>query len=169
MPTLLVMRHAKSAWDTGRPDHQRPLNGRGYRNAHEMAAHLAPHHPIDRVLCSTSQRTRETLARLQDGGLQATEITFHDDIYEAAVSDILPLLRFLSDDADTVLLIGHWPGVEDLVLHLARRDDNQAWEPLLSKFVTAAVATIELDGPWSGLAPGRGRLVDFVTPRRRWA
>lgn len=160
MNTLLVLRHAKSAWDTGDVDHERPLNGRGRRQGFAAGEYLAAHHPrVDRVLCSTSRRTRQTLQRAIDGGLVAGEITFHEEIYEAGVVDILSLLRELPDDVRTALVVGHWPGVELLVSRLARSG-------AVERFVTSAVATLEFDVAWADLAAGVARLTDYVAPGR---
>ncbi len=168
MPILHVMRHAKSDWDTGDVDHARPLNSRGRRQALEAADHFVANRiEVDRVLCSTSVRTRQTLQRLLDGGLTAREISFHDEIYGATVADVMPLLRGLPDDASTALLIGHWPGVEDLVAALAVVDQHPGWSRLLEKFVTSAIAVIEFDGSWADLAPQQATLTDFVAPERR--
>lgn len=165
MPTLFVMRHAKSAWDTGAADHERPLNDRGRRQALAAASFLADDE-VDRVLCSTSKRTRQTLQRLIDGGFSAGEITFHEEIYASGLGDIMPLFQLLPDDVETTLLIGHWPGVEDLVSSLAVLDCHTGWDRVLSKFVTSAIATLQFDGSWSALAPQTATLVDFVTPGR---
>lgn len=165
MPTLFVMRHAKSAWDTGAADHERPLNDRGRRQALAAASFLADHE-VDRVLCSTSTRTRQTLQRLIDGGFSAGGITFHPEIYGSRVGDIMPLLQGLPDDVGTTLLIGHWPGVEDLVSALAAMDFHPGWDRVLTKFVTSAIATLKFEGSWSALAPQTAALVDFVTPGR---
>lgn len=167
MATLYVMRHAKSSWDTGDPDHERPLNDRGRRQSLDAAEYLLSRGtPIERVLCSTSTRTRQTWHRLVDGGVTADEVTFHEEIYESTPADVLPLLRALPDDVATALLVGHFPCVTELVVELAVDDDHPAWEPLLAKFVTSGIATLEFDVPWSGLGPQTASLVDFVAPGR---
>lgn len=165
MHTLFVMRHAKSDWDTGDVDHERPLNGRGRRQALAAADFFADHR-IDRVLCSTSRRTRQTLRRLEDGGFTAGQVTYHQEIYEAGVSNIMPLLRGLQEDVESALLIGHWPGVEDLVSSLGVVDEHPGWDRLMEKFVTSAIAVLAFEGPWSGLAPQSATLRHFVTPGR---
>lgn len=166
MYTLLVMRHAKSDWTTGDADHGRPLNGRGRRQGLAAAEHLVEYSPIDRVLCSTSRRTRQTWQRVADGGVAAGEVTFHEEIYESTPADVAPLLQALPDGARTVLLVGHFPCVTQLVLELALHDDHPTWTPVLSKFVTSGIATLELRKPWAELARHSGRLVDFVAPGR---
>lgn len=168
MPKLLVMRHAKSAWDTGDVDHARPLNSRGRRQALEAADYfLTDGIEVDHVLCSTSVRTRQTLERLLEGGITAHDVTFHDEIYGATAADVMPLLRGLPDEASTVLFLGHWPGVEDLVVDLAVTDQHPGWGRLLEKFVTSAIAVIEFDGSWAELSSQQATLSDFVVPQRR--
>lgn len=159
MPTLLVMRHAKSSWSTGLADHERPLNGRGRRQALAAGEWLAEHHPvIDRVLCSSSSRTRETLERVRDGGVEIGTITFHRELYESTPTEALGLLRGL-DGEQTVLLLGHYPGAPMLVEVL------DPASPELD-FVTSAIAALNIDGPWSAVGRGRGRLTSFVAPGR---
>ena len=164
MPTLLVMRHAKSAWDTGETDHERPLNARGRRQSLEMGEWIQEEYPhLDLVLCSTSKRTRQTLARVQEGSVEAADVQFRREIYEAGVFDVLPLLLNVADGVETVLLLGHFPGVADLVDHLVGDDGREA----SGEFVTSGVAVLTFEEAWSELRPGSATLTAFEIPTRR--
>ncbi|HYF09237.1 MAG TPA: histidine phosphatase family protein, partial [Acetobacteraceae bacterium] len=117
MRQLLLMRHAKSAWDDpALADHARPLNARGRRAAAAMAAAmhdlgLAP----DVILVSSARRTLQTLeamAPLPDSPI----VTPMDDIYLAPWERLLSLLRSVPETARSVLLVGHNPGLHELAL-----------------------------------------------------
>lgn len=152
MPTLIVLRHAKAATSLGMPDVDRPLAGRGRKDAREAgdrlrAAGLRP----DRVICSTALRTRQTLEGL---GIDAP-VDFEARVYGNDAGAILGLLR--EQDAGTLLLIGHNPSMYRLVYDLTGAIDDH--------FPTSATAVIEFDGEWADLWPGTGRLASLWVPR----
>jgi phosphohistidine phosphatase len=174
---LVLLRHAKSAWPD-LPDHERPLAGRGRRDAPVMGRWLrAAGHVPDRVLCSTARRTRETWQLAQPGLGASPPVTFEDRVYEASAVQLLDLARHAPPAAKTLLIIGHAPGIPELALMLAASatpaDDGTASgavpqaaaDRMRAKFPTAAVAVLELTGPWARLGPGAARLAGFVTPR----
>jgi len=76
---------------------------------------------------------------------------------------LLDRVRRIDDDVGSAMVIGHNPGVGQLALELAGGGE---WiEEIRAKFPTAALATLDWDGTWDELAPGRAELVDFVTPK----
>ena len=164
MKRLLLLRHAKSSWDDpSLADRDRPLASRGHQAAERMAEHLrsgAP--PVDLVLCSSALRTTETLQHVARAFGNA-ETAVEDGLYGASDEELLDRLRQVSDDVEGVALIGHNPGVQDLAVELAGSGDDL--ERMGTKFPTGALAVLEFDGPWAGLAEGGGRLVAFVTPK----
>ena len=163
MLTLIIMRHAKSSWKTGHFDHDRPLNGRGRRQGFAGGRWLLEHYPvIDAVLCSTSKRTRQTLERMVDAGIDPKPVSLHEEIYDAAPADMLPLLRRITDEDRTALLIGHYPGV-DLLIDTLVGDDA-----LAERFVTSGIAVLEINGLWKdlGTADADAWLATFVAPGR---
>lgn len=120
---------------------------------------------FDHVLCSTATRTRLTWEQAQLGGAVSDEISFHDELYEAPVSSLVKLIAGLGDGIKTTLVIGHWPGVEELVNTLAVRDDYPGWERLDEKFPTSAIAVLNVSGTWADLGDSSAELADFVIPR----
>jgi phosphohistidine phosphatase len=166
---LVVLRHAKSDWPPGVADEERPLSGRGRRDALAAGEWLASNglHP-DAVLCSPATRTRETWARLAPG-LEAVgplpDPRYEDAIYEASVLTLQDVLRALPEDTGTVLLIGHNPGVHDLVVTLADGGDEKARTLAAASFPTSGVAVLELPDTWSALSAGAARLQAFAVPR----
>lgn len=171
MPTLYLLRHAKSSWEEpARADHERPLAPRGIRACALIADHLRKREIApDLVLCSTAVRTRETLAGVRDGFVRPPRVSYEAAVYEATAADLIALLGELPaaaggrEDPRAVMLIGHQPGIGELATTLAASGERLA--DLAAKFPTAALATLELERPWAELGPGCARLVDFVKPK----
>jgi phosphohistidine phosphatase len=164
MKRLLLLRHAKSSWDhPSLADRDRPLAPRGHKAAERMAEHLrsnAP--PVGLVLCSAALRTTETLEHVGRAFGDA-EMVIEDRLYGASDDELLDRLREVSEDTVGVALIGHNPGIQDLATGLA--GGGVGLERMRTKFPTGALAVLEFEGPWAGLAEGAGRLVAFVTPK----
>jgi phosphohistidine phosphatase len=167
--TLLLLRHAKSAWSDPRlDDHDRPLSGRGERAAKAMADHIAHQGPHpDLILCSTAMRTRQTLAPLVKRlGSPAPPISLESGLYLASEEVLLAHIRSVGDDVRTVLLIGHNDGIGQLAADLADSGAPDALAALREKYPTGALAVLHLpDGPWSDLTVGSSKLLEFVRPR----
>ncbi len=169
MKTILLLRHAKSAWgQPGLDDHDRPLNKRGERAAEAMAEHIVHNAPRpDLILCSTAVRTRQTLAPLIHRLVPpAPPIALEKGLYLATEGELLVRLRAVGEDVHTVLLIGHNEGIGELASALAGDGDPALLALLQEKFPTGTLATLQLDeAPWRDLAPGAAELMAFVRPR----
>lgn len=165
--TLLLARHAKSKWGLEVDDHDRPLSGRGRRDGVALGQFLAGNgYRPDLVLSSTATRARQTWQRAVLGGAVAGEVRYDDRIYEAWAGALAKLVRRLPDETGTALLIGHSPGIAELVRLLAgRRGPESAWTRLEAKYPTSGLAVLHTDADWAGLEPGAAVLVDFVVPR----
>ena len=161
MPRLWLLRHAKSSWnDPTLDDHDRPLSQRGTRACASLRRHCAASAVLPEVvLCSTATRARETLAAL-GGVLGDPEILLEDGLYLASAHGLLTRLRVL--DAESALVVGHNPGLQELVVSLAR--PGMLRDRALEKLPTGALATLEVDG-WLDLAPGQAELLELVSPR----
>lgn len=114
------------------------------------------------VLCSSAVRTRETLDRLLPA-LGSPEVLIERELYEASATHLLNRLREVPDAAESVLLIGHQPAIQQLALGLA--GDGEQLARLRDKFPTAAMASLVFVGGWDELGPGRAELVDYVKPK----
>ena len=166
MKRLFLLRHAKSSWDDpGLADHDRPLAPRGERAAKVIARYLREERIApDLVLCSSSRRTRETLDRIAPALGNEVRVEIERELYAASADRLLERLRAVDDDVESVMLIGHNPGIEQLALSLA--GDGEKLADVRRKYPTAALATLEFDGRWSALEPGTARLADFVKPKQ---
>ncbi len=166
MKRLVVLRHAKSDWPVGVADRNRPLGRRGQRDAPAAGRWIAEHVGVpDAVWCSPARRTKETweLLAAQLGGSPPVE--FDERIYEASVSDLVEVLRETAKGSSSVLLVGHNPGVQELVLALAGGQRSEVQMLAETKFPTSGVALLDVNGPWRELAAGSARLADFAVPR----
>ena len=156
---LVVLRHAKSEWADGVPDHARPLTDRGRRDATAAGRWLREHvDRLDAVACSTAARTRETWARVAAELADPPAAEFDDAIYAAPPDALLAVVADLPDDAATALLVGHNPGVAQLVGILSGAD---------AEMRTASVAVLAWTGRWSDVTEHIASLEQHTTPR--WA
>ena len=146
MKRLLVLRHAKSSWaDTSLDDWQRPLNDRGRRDAPRVGAWLRDRSLVpDLIVSSDAVRARETAAAAATAAGYTREIVVKPSLYHATPADAIAVLKGVSNQtARTVLIVGHNPGLEDLVSRLSGKHHDM---------VTAAI--VELAVPidrWSEL------------------
>ena len=162
---LIVLRHAKA--DRGpMPDHERPLTGRGRRDSLAAGRWLADggFRP-DLTVCSTAARARETwaLAAVELG--EPVPTTYERGVYEADLDDLLQIVHETPDEVRTLLLVGHNPGFQDLVLELTGESEGDTLVAARTDFGTAAVAVLALRGPWADAGPGHGTLTQFVVAR----
>jgi phosphohistidine phosphatase len=156
VPTLYLLRHAKSSWaNDALDDHERPLSPRGLRacgrlNEYCAEAGIKP----ELVLCSTATRARETLAFVLP---DHPNVSFDDDLYLASGREITDRVRALT--VSSAMIVGHNPGLHDALLNLSYRSPLR--EDVAEKYPTGALATLELEA-WD--AP-TADLVALVLPR----
>jgi phosphohistidine phosphatase len=117
------------------------------------------------VLCSSAVRTVATLDGFRDALPATTTVEVEEDLYGADVDELLARVRQVPDAVRNAMLIGHNPGMEDLALLLTGDGDRHARAAMASKFPTAAMAHLRVDGGWSELVSGAAYLEDFWTPR----
>jgi phosphohistidine phosphatase len=120
MKTLLVLRHAKSSWnDSALDDHERPLNERGRRDAPRVGERVREYGLVpDIILSSDAVRAQRTAQAVAETAGYAGEIVLDHRLYLAGPADILSLVREGPETADTIMIVGHNPGFEDLVTQL---------------------------------------------------
>jgi phosphohistidine phosphatase len=149
MKTLIVLRHGKSDWSGDEPDRERPLAKRGRRQAPEAGSWLAEHFPdIDLAVVSPAERTRSTWALAAAELDRTPDVRIDDRVYAAWGPALQDVVSELPAEADTVVLVGHNPGVEDLVQEL-----TGDWVPM----PTSALAVVEWEGTWADPADARLR------------
>jgi phosphohistidine phosphatase len=159
MKRLLLLRHAKSSWnDAGLADFDRPLNERGLRAAPLMGRFMRERKlRPDLVLCSPAQRARQTAALLAEAAGLSAPLRYDGRIYEATAARLVEVLSQAEEEAREILLVGHNPGLEELLALLTGE---------ARRMPTAALACIELDTDnWAKLAARSGRLEWHVKPK----
>lgn len=169
MKTLTLLRHAKSSWDDPvARDFDRPLNGKGQRAAVTVGRHMRSEGMhFDHVAASPAARIVETVAQVEQGYGSELAPLWDRRIYLASASSLLDVVHELPAGADSVLLIGHNPGLEDLILSLIPdRAGDALRDSIEEKFPTAALAVMTFDvGDWQAVRAGGGTLVRFTRPR----
>ena len=162
----MLMRHAKSDWHSAaQSDFDRPLNKRGASDAARMGRWLDANDLRPEVLlASSAQRARQTaLAVAEHLGVNDNEVLFNKDLYLADRATLLNILHTVPATTDSVLLVAHNPGLDDLVDWLA------AEPPPLSDsgklMTTAAIAIFEVPGPWAKLKRGEVALRQLLRPK----
>lgn len=169
MLRLMLLRHAKSDWDhPGLADFDRPLAARGRDAAPRIGRYMAEQDlSPDRILCSTAQRAKETLALVLPHLTGNIAITLTSALYEShADRDYLDIIVQHGGTARALMLVGHNPATEDTAMALVGDGDPDALRSLRAKYPTAALAVIDFAAEaWSEIAPESGRLERFVTPR----
>ncbi len=163
MKRLILTRHAKSSWDDpDAPDHDRPLNDRGKVAAADLGAWLASRGYVpNQVLCSDALRTRRTWSGIAPA-LPATAILeLKPALYHAGPDVMLAVLRHAA--GDTVMMIGHNPGIAEFAHRLvARAPLHEAFQ----KYPTGATMVAELPvDRWEDAGFGTAQVLDFVVPR----
>jgi phosphohistidine phosphatase len=169
MKTLILLRHAKSGWDDhGARDFDRRLNPKGERAARMMGGHMrALGLSWDHAIASPAARVIETLEQVGQGYGRAIEPEWDRRAYLASATTLLDLVQSAPDGAGTLLLSGHNPGLEDLILYLVPdTGTDELRDSVESKFPTASLAVMTSDSDdWAGFAPGKAMLTVFVRPR----
>jgi phosphohistidine phosphatase len=160
LKTLLLLRHAKSSWDDpGLDDHDRPLNKRGRRDAPRMGRLVRDEEIVpDVILCSTAERARETAEAVAEASGFSGETRFLHALYLAGPGEILASLRRVGPEVETAMVVGHNPGIEELLFGLTGVGEGLS---------TAALARVSLPVPrFRDLRAGvRGKLVGLWRPK----
>ena len=164
---LLLLRHAKAERGPGLEDHERPLARRGRRDAERMGAEVARRRLApERILCSSSRRTRETLDAILPQLPAGPAVVIDRELYLASPEAILARIADVDDRVRTLLVVGHNPGIAALAEQLAAGGDAHALARLREKLPTCGLAEIRTRASrWRDLAPGGGILAAFLTPR----
>ena len=168
MKTLTLLRHAKSGWDDPvSRDFDRPLNAKGKRAAETVGRTMRSLDlAFDHVVASPAVRVGETLDAVVAGYGRTLAPSWERRIYLASAATLLDVVHELPAEAERVLLVGHNPGLEDLVLMLVPAAPDGLRPLVEEKYPTATLAEMTFDiADWSAVAEGGGDLRRFVRPR----
>ncbi|MDF8332278.1 SixA phosphatase family protein [Novosphingobium cyanobacteriorum] len=169
MKTLALFRHAKSDWTDARArDFDRPLNERGQRGALAMGGYIRDSgHRFDRMIASPAVRVAETIETASKAWGRTFAVEWDRRIYLASSATLMDLLRDLEGDPKAVLMVGHNPGLEDLIFDLVPDDGSSPLRDVVEqKFPTATFAVMELAiDSWADIDDRCARLVELKRPR----
>ena len=160
MKTLLILRHAKSSWShPGLADQDRPLNDRGKHDAPLMGELLRREGLTpELILSSTAVRAIATAKAVAQASGYEEDIRTTREFYHADPESYLEVLARLPDQYGRVMVVGHNPGLEELVEQLTGAGEAMP---------TAGLARVELAiSRWADLDEDtQGKLISFWHPR----
>lgn len=159
MKTLYLLRHAKSSWkNADLQDFDRPLNGRGRETAPLVGGFIRKKKlRVDLIISSPAVRARQTAALVKDSAGLAADLLFDERIYEADVGALVEVVTQAAESADALLLVGHNPGLEELLMFLTGEGHGMP---------TAALAALALDvEKWAKVREQTGRLEWLMRPK----
>ncbi len=167
MRRLMLLRHAKTeSAAPGERDRDRKLMKRGRADAAAIGAYMAHHGLVpDLATVSPAARTKETWSLVAPSFARPPAMVPDDRIYNATVEKLIGVIGD-ARQAQTLLVVGHNPGLHDLALQLIASGDPEARKGIDEKLPTSGLVVIELPfDDWTSIRPGSGRLERFVTPR----
>ena len=156
MKTLFLLRHAKSSWkEPALSDFERPLNDRGRKAAELIGKFIAKQNvTIDLVICSPAVRARQTIELALKAARRSPELRFDQRVYEASPTQLLEIISQIEDDRKSVLLVGHNPGMEELLGLMVGVEQHMP---------TATLAQLVLSSKkWDKVVAEKGVLESFV-------
>ena len=159
MKTLYLLRHAEASWnEQGLGDFDRPLNGRGQEAAPLVGRHLREKGlRVDLMVSSPAVRARQTAALVKESAGLSTELLYDERIYEADAARLLEIVTQTAESADALMLVGHNPGMGELLALLTGE---------ARPMQTAALACVALDvEEWGEARAGAGRLEWLALPK----
>lgn len=161
MKTLILVRHAKSSWgDPALADRDRPLNGRGRREAPKMGKRLRKHGAKPDLVLSSPARRALATARLiaKQVGYRRRKIRVQDGLYATEPAQLLRAIRKVGARHKRVMLVGHNPELAELAHRLS---------PEIAAMPTCAAVLFAFDAKsWERVGRAKPRKVEFLRPRR---
>ena len=163
MKTLYIARHAKSSWDFPElTDIDRPLNGRGNKNAPEMGQRLFKRNiKPDLLLSSPANRAFTTAQKIaQEIGYPLEEISTSQEIYHVGSGELMDIVRGQNDSINSLMIFGHNPGFTWFANSLTGEN--------IDNIPTCGIVAIEFDvDSWSNIEAGEGKLIFFDYPKKK--
>lgn len=160
---LILTRHAKSSWDDPlTPDHDRPLNDRGKMAAADLGQWLASRgYAPEEVFCSDALRTRKTFSGISPALPGSPTLELKPALYHAGPDVMLAVLRHAK--SDTVMMIGHNPGIAEFAARLVTRAPIN---PEFARYPTGATLVVDfMIDDWKDVTYGTGATLDFIVPK----
>lgn len=167
MKTLLILRHAKASQDSpSDTDFDRPLNPRGRRQSLSLGRMMRERHiAVDAIVASPAARVVETMSGVMEGGGVNCEPVYDRRLYNASPEKLIEVIHEADDGFESLLIAGHNPGLQHLLLHLADSNSDSLRGDVASGFPTATLAELQLSVEhWRDVGRHSGRIVSLVRP-----
>ncbi|MEG3640082.1 SixA phosphatase family protein [Magnetococcus sp. PR-3] len=164
---LIILRHAKSAWDTDAPtDFERPLAKRGRRDAPRMGRWVEKQGMTpDLVICSPAERAKQTMVAVaKELGIKKKQLVWDDRVYGASLEDLIEVLSEVGKGSKRVMLVGHNPGLELLLSYLVG-PNKQSGMFGFGLIKTATVVQLEMPERWEEISAGCAKLKQIMSPK----
>jgi len=160
MKTILFARHAKSDWNQpGYSDFDRPLNPKGETVAPVMASEIQKKYSVDQIISSDAARAIATAMHYKNSLTPQQELTREHLLYNASHLDIASVVNNISNAYSSVMLVGHNPGMTDIVNYYAHNS--------IDDMPTCSVAVVQFAvNEWKEIMQNMGTLMAFETPNR---
>ena len=170
MKQIFLLRHAKSDWSTmGQQDFDRGLASRGIKDISLISDYVKKNNfKLDEVLCSSANRTKETFDLCADGfDFDIKNVKYLDDLYYGNHESIIDLLVNINQAANSVLIVGHNPAIQETVLRLSDTDQNSnLLNRVEHKYPTAAFCTLTSTiDKWSHTGDTMFKIKEFICPK----
>lgn len=163
MGILLLIRHAKSEYPPDTVDRDRPLSGRGWRDADAAAAWIGAAYPdLDEVVTSPATRAQQTWSRISER-VRAARTRVDERIYADWGASLPDVVADLDAHSRVAAIVGHNPGIEEFAAGVTRATDPSARERLLRKYPTSGIAVVAFREGWT--QPSSAELIAFAVPR----
>ncbi len=166
MRELLILRHGKSDWPPGVDDFDRPLKSRGKRAATKIGHWLLKHDLVpNRILSSPAERAIRTAERVCTAmDLENSCIEEVDGLYLASRETLLTVLRSISEPTKRALIVGHNPGLEELLMTLS--DAKISPNDGSGRMPTAALAVLKLSTKWNAITTHSATIMTLIRPKQ---
>jgi len=156
MKNLILIRHAKSSWDSPSTDKNRPLANRGVEDAHLVSSHIASFLPKKSIIwSSTAKRARDTATIfLQNMTYPLESIIFKEELYTFDVNELARIIRSCNNSYDCVIVFGHNEAITDFV--------NKFGDTFIDNVSTSGFVSIDFDTDlWENIREGQTKKVVF--------
>ena len=162
MDTLILLRHAEADFASGSvSDFDRPLNSNGLKEAEDIGRQLVSQNRMaDVILCSSATRAKQTCDGVFHQQRDAETPSYYRELYLAPLNTLLDISVEWAARADTLMIIGHNPGLESFLKYLCGSD--LPYDANGTLFSTGNCAVITLAG---GIVGGKGSLVALLRPQ----
>lgn len=165
---IYLARHAKSSWSTGASDFERPLSKRGYADSERIGEELNRlNWKPEKIISSPALRASQTCQAYCDAiKFPHAEIDWEKDFYAAYTVTLLHTITSLDEGIQSVMLVGHNPSMEDLLLHLCSEASVSKIKQANGKlFTTGNIMTLAFSGNWKDLMADEAELVSVLRPK----